>query len=118
MTASHSRRSSYAPDRGDIVWLTFDPQTGHEQSGRRPALVISPRAYNAKANLALFCPITSRIKGHPFEVTLPPDGKITGAVLSDQIKNLDWRMRDAKFIIKVSPEVLALVVAKVRTLTS
>ena len=104
------------PDRGDVVWLAFDPQAGHEQAGRRPALVISPKTYNAKTNLALFCPITSRIKGHPFEINLPTDGKISGTVLSDQIKSLDWKMRGAKFILKVSPEVLALVVAKVRTL--
>jgi mRNA interferase MazF len=116
VSVSHGRRVSYVPDRGDIVWLAFDPQTGHEQAGRRPALVISPKAYNTKTNLAVFCPITSRIKGHPFEVNLPVDGRITGAVLSDQIKSLDWKIRDAKFVLKVSPEILALVVAKVRTL--
>ncbi len=93
MSAPHARRSSFVPDRGDVVWLAFDPQTGHEQSGRRPALVLSPKAYNAKTNLALFCPVTSRIKGYPFEVNLPTDGKITGAILSDQIKSLDWKMR-------------------------
>jgi mRNA interferase MazF len=98
------------------VWLLFDPQAGHEQSGRRPAIVVSPKAYNAKSGLALFCPITSQIKGYPFEVVLPADAKITGAVLTDQIKNLDWKVRDARLIHKVSPEILALVVAKVRTL--
>ena len=71
---------SYVPDAGDLVWLTFDPQAGHEQRGRRPALILSPRAYNAKARLALACPITSHVKGYPFEVALPDDGKVTEAL--------------------------------------
>jgi mRNA interferase MazF len=77
------------PDRGDVVWLEFDPQAGHEQAGHRPAVVLSPRAYNQKSGLALFCPITSRIKGYPFEVVLPPDLPVQGAVLCDQVKSLD-----------------------------
>ena len=116
MSGSLGRRPSYVPDRGDIVWLLFDPQAGHEQAGRRPALVISPKAYNVKSNLALFCPITSRIKGYPFEVNLPAGGKVTGAVLADQIKSLDWSVRRARLILKVPPEILALVIAKIHTL--
>ncbi|MGH2785448.1 MAG: endoribonuclease MazF [Actinomycetota bacterium] len=88
--------AEYVPDRGDVVWLRFDARLGHEQSGRRPALVISPRAYNRRAGLALFCPITSRVKGYPFEVVFPKGAKVDGAVLCDQIKSLDWRVRKAK----------------------
>lgn len=103
----------YIPDRGDIVWLQFNPQTGHEQAGRRPALVISPKAYNKKVGLALFCPITSQIKGYPFEVVLPPGFKASGAVLSDQIKSLDWRARKAKRFVRAPKEVLEEVLAKI-----
>ena len=110
--------ASTAPDRGDLVWLEFDPQAGHEQAGRRPALVISLKSYNAKMGLALFCPITSQIKGFPFEVVLPVNGKITGAILSDQVRNLDWKVRKAKFIAKASPEVIAEVTGKVFALMS
>lgn len=110
-----ARNSSWIPDRGDIVWLLFDPQAGHEQAGRRPALVISPRSYNVKTNLALFCPITSRVKGYPFEASLNA-GNLTGAVLSDQIKSLDWKARKAKLIVKASPELLAEVIGKARAL--
>ena len=109
-----SRR--YVPDRGDIVWLQFNPQAGHEQSGHRPVLVVSPKYYNQKGGLALFCPITSQVKGYPFEVVLPREGKISGAVLSDQIKSLDWRVRKAKNISNVPRGVIAEVLAKIRTL--
>lgn len=87
---------SYVPERGDVVWLQFDPQAGHEQAGRRPALVVSPGSYNRIVGLALVCPITSRIKGYPFEVLLPEGGRAQGAVLSDQFKSLDWRARNAE----------------------
>jgi len=80
----------YTPAQGDIVWIMFNPQAGHEQAGRRPALVLSPAAYNAKVGLALFCPITSQIKGYPFEVLLPADLPVAGVILADQVKNLDW----------------------------
>jgi mRNA interferase MazF len=86
------------PDRGDIVWITLAPQTDHEQAGRRPAVVLSPAAYNRKVGLALMCPITSRIKGYPFEVAIPAGLPVTGVVLSDQIKSLDWRVRRAERI--------------------
>ena len=108
--------SRYVPARGDVVWLQFNPQAGHEQSGRRPALVISPTAYNQKVGLALFCPITSKLKGYPFEVELPEGLEVHGAVLSDQIKSLDWRSRKAKRLGIVSESVMAEVTAKVLTL--
>lgn len=107
-----------APDRGDIVWLTFSPQVGREQSGRRPALILSPRDYNARIGLALVCPITSKVKGYPFEVLLPDDAPAKGAVLCDHVKSLDWRGRDAKPIGSVSIAFLAQVVARIRPLLS
>jgi len=97
--------NSYLPAREDIVWLDFDPQLGHEQSGKRPALVISPIDYNKKVGLALFYPITSQIKGYPFEVRIA-SSKINGVVFADQIKNLDWRARKIKFIEKAKEEIL------------
>lgn len=109
---------SYVPERGDIVWLNFSPQSGHEQVGKRPALVISPQSYNSRAGLALFCLITSRVKGYPFEVNLPPGKKISGVILSDQIKSLDWQSRHASFIIKVPNEVIQEVMAKLHTLVN
>jgi mRNA interferase MazF len=102
----------YVPDRGDVVWLHFTPQAGHEQSGRRPALVISPKAYNRKVGLALVCPVTSQVKGYPFEVPLP-DG---GVVLSDQVKSLDWRVRKAKLQGRAPDEVVEEAVAKILAL--
>ena len=87
---------AYIPDRGDLAWLTFTPQAGHEQAGRRPVVVVSPRAYNERVGLALFCPVTSRVKGYPFEVSLPPGLEIAGVVLADQVKSLDWRARTAE----------------------
>ena len=89
---------AYIPNRGDLVWLEFTPQTGSEQAGRRPALVISPKSYNGKVGLGLFCPITSRVKGYPFEVLLPEGSAVVGVVLADQLKSLDWRARKAKLI--------------------
>ena len=87
----------HVPDAGEIVWLAFTPQAGHEQAGHRPALVLSPKIYNRKSGLALFCPVTSQAKGYPFEVLLPATGTVTGVVLADQIKSLDWRARQARF---------------------
>ena len=94
MVASRRR----APDRGDVVWITFTPQAGHEQAGRRPAVILSPAAYNAKVGLALLCPITSQVKGYPFEVAMPAGLPVSGVVLSDQVKSLDWRVRQAERI--------------------
>ena len=105
----------YIPDKGDIVWLEFTPQRGHEQSGPRPALVISPAAYNKKAGLFVVFPITSQIKGYPFEVLINTP-LISGAVLADQIKSLDWRTRNVKFIDKADAEILNEAVALFSTL--
>lgn len=107
---------NYVPDRGDLIWLEFSPQTGHEQAGLRPAFVVSPLTYNSKVDLALMCPITSKIKGYPFEVLLPATCKISGAILSDQIKSLDWRIRKAKFIAKLSPGIFAEVIEKIQAI--
>ena len=103
---------AYVPDRGDVVWLEFDPQAGHEQAGRRPALVVSPRSYNARVGLALLCPITSRQKGYPFEVPLPAGLEVAGVILADQMKSLDWRVRRATRAAAVPREVLDEVVAR------
>lgn len=108
--------TTYLPDRGNIVWLTFTPEAGHEQAGRRPALVLSPRAYNSKVGLAICCPITSQIKGYPFEVVVPQGLIVGGAILSDQVKSLDWRARKAEFICKLPDSALAVVMSKLGTL--
>ena len=92
------RGDPYAPSRGEIVWLQFEPQAGHEQSGRRPAVIISPREYNQKVGLCLCCPVTSKAKGYPFELALPTGMKVEGVVLCDQLKSLDWKARDARII--------------------
>lgn len=97
--------AAYCPERGDIVWLDFDPQSGHEQAGHRPALVLSPVGYNRKVGLMLLCPITSQVKGYPFEVALPQGLPVGGVVLSDQVKSMDWKARGARFACRV-PEVL------------
>ncbi len=94
------KSGDYVPERGDLIWLNFTPQSGHEQRGKRPALVLSPKNYNQKTSLCLCLPITSQIKGYPFEVALPNDLSISGVVLSDQIKSLDFRVREARFISK------------------
>ncbi|KIL39114.1 potassium ABC transporter ATPase [Gordoniibacillus kamchatkensis] len=106
----------YIPDRGDLVWLQFNPQLGYEQAGKRPALVVSPVTYNGKVGLTLFCPVTSRIKGYPFEVMIPQDLPIEGVILSDQVKSLDWQSRQAAFICKVPEETLAEVISKIQLL--
>ena len=108
--------SSFVPDRGDIVWVSLNPQAGHEQAGRRPALVLSPRSYNAKVGLAILCPLTSQIKGYPFEVTLPEGFKVQGAILSDQVKCLDWKSRKAEFICKLPQDITTDVLMKLNTL--
>lgn len=110
------KKEKYIPDRGDLIWITLNPQAGHEQAGRRPALVISPAAYNGKVGLSILCPITHRIKGYPFEVLIPGGLKIAGVILSDQIKNLDWNARNAEFICKLPGEVTRDVLKKLNTL--
>jgi mRNA interferase MazF len=100
------------PDRGDLVWIDFSPQSGHEQSGRRPALVLSPQSYNKPSGLALFCPVTRRAKGYPFEVPLDAVGPVTGVVLADQVRNLDWRARKTEYIARLDETTVAEVMAK------
>lgn len=107
---------AYSPDRGDIVWLDFTPQAGREQSKRRPALVLSPGEYNRRVGIAIVCPITSKVKGYPFEVALPDNSEASGVVLADQIKSLDWRVRKAADLCKASSQTLIEVAAKVRAL--
>jgi mRNA interferase MazF len=107
---------AYVPDRGDVIWISFDPQAGHEQAGRRPAVVISPAAYNHKVGLAILCPITNQIKGYPFEVVIPQGLKVTGAVLSDQVKNLDWKARKAELLCKLPESVVNEALKKLHTL--
>jgi mRNA interferase MazF len=104
---------SYVPRRGDLVWLSFDPQAGHEQAGRRPAFVLSPESYNRKIGLFLACPVTTKAKGYPFEVPLPEGQGITGVILADQIKSLDWKARRAEFAAPTNDEIVNDVVSLV-----
>jgi mRNA interferase MazF len=108
----------YVPDRGDIVWLQFNPKSGHEQAGKRPALVLSPGQYNGKVGLALLCPLTTKKKGYPFEVDLPQDLPVEGVILADQVKSLDWKARQATFICNAPDEVVQQVLEKVNLLLS
>jgi mRNA interferase MazF len=110
------RRGSYVPDRGDLIWLSFDPQAGHEQAGRRPGLVLSPVLYNRRSGLALVCPVTSQIKGYPFEVTLPQGLSLSGVVLADHVRSLDWRARRAEFAEQCSPDLVHEVAARITPL--
>ena len=107
---------AYVPERGDVVWVSFNPQAGHEQAGRRPAVVLSPKAYNRKVGLAILCPITNQSKGYPFEVAVPQKADVTGVILSDQVKSLDWRVRKAEFKARLPEEVINEVLAKLGTL--
>jgi len=107
---------AYIPDSGDIVWIMINPQVGHEQAGYRPELVLSSKIYNGKVGLAILCPITSHVKGYPFEVKIPEGLEIGGAVLSDQVKSLDWKGRQAKFICKLSSATYNEVIQKFSTL--
>jgi mRNA interferase MazF len=104
------------PDAGDFVWLTFDPQAGREQAGRRPALILSPRVYNAKSGLALACPITNQAKGYPFEVVIPAGRGAKGVVLTDHLKSIDWRARHAESLGRCPDEVMREVRAKLAPL--
>ena len=106
----------YVPDTGHIVWLRFSPQAGREQAGRRPALVLSPHSYNEKTGLALFCPITSKVKGYPFEVMMSAAGAVTGVVLADRIRSLDWRSRGANFEVEAPPHLVTEVRDKLAVL--
>lgn len=106
----------YVPKRGDVVWLTFQPQAGHEQSGRRPAVVVSPAAYNGRVGLALMCPVTTQAKGYPFEVPIPDEIGVRGVVLADQPKSLDWQAREAEYIDHLPRDTMSEIVAKIRVL--
>jgi mRNA interferase MazF len=107
---------AYVPRRGDVVWITLNPQAGHEQTGRRPAVVLSPEEYNGKVGLAILCPVTNQIKGYPFEVRLPAELPVTGAILADQVKSLDWRIRNAELICTLPARVMSEVLQKIATL--
>jgi mRNA interferase MazF len=104
------------PDRGDVIWINMNPQAGHEQAGRRPALILSPASYNGKLGLALLCPITSRVKGYPFEVALPAELPVSGVILCDQVKSLDWRARRAEVVCRVPDGVVRETLARLMTL--
>ena len=106
----------YVPRRGDLVWLTFDPRAGHEQAGRRPALVLSPSSYNGKVGLALLCPVISHVKGYPFEVAIPPGLAIQGAVLADHVKSLDWQARKATLASRLPESEVGQVLALIHAL--
>jgi len=108
----------YVPERGDVVWLAFSPQAGHEQAGRRPAAVLSPKTYNAKVGLLLACPLTSQRKGYPFEVAVPEGLAVTGVILADQIKSLDWRARKAEHICSLPEDTVNELLAKALVLVS
>ncbi len=108
--------ASYVPDRGDVVWINFSPQAGHEQAGRRLAVVLSPRMYNKPSGLALFCPITNQAKGYPFEVSLSEEAPVTGVILVDQLRNLDWTARKAELIGELDADTLAEVFARLAPL--
>lgn len=108
--------AAYIPEAGDIIWLTFDPQAGHEQAGRRPALVLSPKLYNQRSGLALVCPMTNQTKGYPFEVAVPSDRGISGVILADHVNSVDWRARRAEKLARCPKEVLNDVLARLAPL--
>lgn len=107
---------AWVPERGDVVWITMTPQTGREQSGRRPAVVLSPSSYNGRVGLAVFCPITTVVKGYPFEVGVPDGAGVRGVVLADQVKSLDWRARQAEPVARLPEETTRDVLRKLGTL--
>jgi mRNA interferase MazF len=109
---------NYIPQCGDAVRISLNPQAGHEQAGRRPAVVLSPRSYNGKTGLAILCPVTSHIKGYPFEVVLPDGLPVSGAILSDQVKSLDWRVRNTELICTLPDEVVSEIMQKLGALLS
>ena len=110
------KSTEYIPQRGDVVWINFNPQAGHEQAGHRPAVVLSPRTYNDKTHLAILCPITNRVKGYPFEVAIPVGLEVKGVILADQIKSMDWRARNAELIAPLPTETVDAILQKVEML--
>ena len=113
---STSSSGSYVPKKGDIVWIDFNPQSGREQAGRRPALVISSTLYNRRVRLALVCPITTKVKGYTFEVPIPEGLAVSGVVLADQAKSFDWQTRRAEFICRMPDNILIEVIAALERL--
>jgi mRNA interferase MazF len=109
-------KAAFVPDAGDLVWLTFDPQAGREQAGRRPALVLSPKTYNAKSGLALACPVTNQVKGYPFEVAVPTAVGATGVILVDHLKSVDWKARNATLLGRCTDDVMEEVRARLASL--
>jgi mRNA interferase MazF len=109
-------KAGFVPDVSDFVWLTFDPQAGREQAGRRPALVLSPKIYNAKSGLALACPVTNQAKGYPFEVMVPAGCGANGVILADHLKSIDWKARHAERLGRATDEVMGEVRAKLAAL--
>jgi mRNA interferase MazF len=107
---------AYVPQQGDVVWLSFNPQAGHEQAGRCPALILTPVTYNKKVGLAICCPITNQVKGYPFEVQIPKGLGVTGVVLSDQVKSLDWHVRQAELIGRLPEATVTQVLRKLSVL--
>jgi mRNA interferase MazF len=110
------KHEAYIPQRGDVVWITLNPQAGQKQAGRRPAAVLSPAAYNGKVGLAILCSITNQIKGYPFEVSIPAGLTVSGVILADQVKSLDWRARNAELICTLPEETVTEVLQKLGTL--
>ena len=106
----------YVPEQGDFVWINMNPQSGHEQAGRRLAIILSPVAYNKKVTLAILCPITKQIKGYPFEVIIPTGLGVNGVILSDQVKSFDWKARNTVFIGKAPKTITLDVLKKLNTL--
>ena len=109
---------SYVPERGDVIWITLNPQAGHEQAGRRPAFVLSPQLYNMKSRLVILCPITNQRKGYPFEIPLPSGLPVKGVILADQVKSLDWVVRQGTLICTLPEETVIAVLQKLKTLLS
>lgn len=105
---------SFIPDRGDVVWINLDPQAGHEQAGVRPVLVLSPAAYNGRVGLMVCCPITTQSKGYPFEVLIKNNLKVSGVILADQVKSLDWKARGAKKKGRISEDELSETLNKLK----
>jgi mRNA interferase MazF len=107
---------AYIPERGDLAWITLAPQAGHERAGRRPAVVLSPAAYNGKVGLAILCPVTRQVKGYPFGVEMPSGSAVDGVILADQVKSLDWRAREAEFVDRLPEVTVREVLQKLDTL--
>lgn len=107
---------AYIPQRGDVIWITLNHQAGHEQAGRRPAIVLSPGAYNGKTGIVILCPVTSLVKGYPFEVRIPGGLPVKGVILADQVKSLDWKARQTEWLCTLPPDVTTEVLAKLGVL--